>query len=108
MLRHAYGSSLEPLLRAGPAMRTARPTTGTAFACLKILDRALDSATACYFLFGRDDPTYPFVPRQRGKVLPGRQRLGFRAERRAQVRRSFVYRTGPGCFAVVHREARPT
>ena len=54
-------SSFEPLFRTGSAVRTARPTTRTAFAGLKILDRALDSAAARCFLFGRDDPTNPFV-----------------------------------------------
>jgi hypothetical protein len=96
-------SSLEPLLRARSAMRTARPTTGTAFARLKILDRALDSAAARRILFGRGDPTNPFFPRQRRKVLPNRQRLGFRAERHAQVRRSFMHRTRLGRFVLGHR-----
>ena len=84
-------------------MRTARPTTGAAFARLKILDRALDSAAARCLLFRRDDPTNPFVPRQRGQILPSRLRLRFRPERHAQVRRSFVYGTGFACFTLVHR-----
>ena len=96
-------SSFEPLFRTGSAVRTARPTTRTAFAGLKILDRALDSAAARCFLFGRDDPTNPFVPCQRRQILPSRLRLRFRAERQAQVRRSFVHRTGLACFALIHR-----
>jgi len=84
-------------------MRTARPATRTAFARLKILDRALDSAAACRLLFGRGDPTNPFVPRQRRQILPSRLRLCFRDERHAEVRRSFVQGTGLACFALVHR-----
>jgi hypothetical protein len=96
-------SSLEPLLRARPAMRTARPTTRTTFARLKFLDRALDSAAARCFLFGRDDPTNPFVPRQRRQILPSRLRLRFRVERHVQVCRSFVHGTGLARLALVHR-----
>ena len=96
-------SFLEPLLRAGSAVRTARPTTRTAFARLKFLDRALDSAAARCFLFGRDDPTNPFVPRERRQILPSRPRLCFRADRYAQVVRSFVHGTGLACSALVHR-----
>lgn len=46
-IRGLARSFLEPLLRAGSPMRTARPTTGAAFARLKFLDRALDPAAAC-------------------------------------------------------------
>jgi hypothetical protein len=85
-------------------MRTAGPTTGAAFARLEFLDRALDSAAARRSLFGRDDPTNPFVPRQRRQVLPGRLRR-FRAEGLGQIRRGFVYGTG---FAVaLHRQSLP-
>ena len=87
-------SSLKPLLRAGSAMRTARPTTGAAFARLKFLDRALDSSDARRYLFGRDDPTNPFVSRQRRQILPGRLRRGFRIEGAAKVRREIVHGTG--------------
>jgi hypothetical protein len=80
-------SFLEPLLRAGSAMWTARPATGSAFARLKFLDRALDSAATRCFLFSRDDPTGPFVPRQWRQILPSRARHRVRAERHAQVRR---------------------
>jgi hypothetical protein len=93
---------LEPLLRTGSAMRTARPTTGSAFARLKFLHRALNSVIARCFLLGRDDPTNPFVPRQRRQILPCRLRGPFRAQRHAQVHRGFVHGTGLARFAFVH------
>ena len=93
--------SLKPLFRTGPAMRTARPATGTAFTCFKFLDRALDSAAARCSLFSRDDPTNPFVPRQRRQILPGRSRCRIRTEDFAEVRRGLVQ----GCrlALVIHR-----
>jgi hypothetical protein len=84
-------------------MRTARPATGAAFARLKFFDRALDSAATRYFLFGRDDPTSPFVPRQRRQILPSRPRHRVRAERLAQVRGGFVQGPGIARFALVHQ-----
>jgi len=93
---------LEPLLRAWSAMRAARPTTGSAFTRLKFLDRALNSAAARCFLLGRDNPTNPLVPRQRRQILPCRLRSPFRAQRRAQVRRSHVHGSGLARFAFVH------
>jgi hypothetical protein len=86
-------SSFKPLPCTGSAMRTTGPTTGAAFASLEILDRALDSAAARRSLFGRDDPTNPFVPRQRRQILPSRLRRRLRAKSLAQVRRSFVQGT---------------
>ena len=83
-------------------MWTARPTTGAAFARLEFLDRALDSAAACRSLFGRDDPTNPFVPPQRRQILPSRFGGRFRAERHVQVRRGFMHGTGLARFALVH------
>lgn len=84
-------------------MRTARPTTGTPFAGLKVLNRAFDSAAARCFLFGRDNPTDPFVPRQRRQIFPGRLRRRFQAQRNTQVRRSLVDRTGLAhCGLVQH------
>jgi hypothetical protein len=98
-------SSLKPLPCAGSAMRTAGPTTGAAFTRLEILDRALDSVAACSSLFGRDDPTNPFVPRQRRQILPGRQRRRFRGEGLGEIRRGFVYRSG---FSLaLHRQSLP-
>lgn len=87
-------SSFKPLPCSGSAMRATGPATGAAFASLEILDRALDPAAARRSLFGRDHPTNPFVPRQRRQMLPSRLRRGFRAKSLAQVRRSFVQRTG--------------
>jgi hypothetical protein len=92
----------EPLLRAWSAMWTARPTTGSAFTRLKVLDRALNSAVARYFLLGRNNPTDPFVPRQRRQILPCRLRGRFRAQCHVQVRRGFVHGTGLARFAFVH------
>jgi hypothetical protein len=84
-------------------MRTARPTTGPPFTRLKFLDRALNSVVAGCFLLGRDDPTDPFVPRQRRQILPCRPRGRLRAQRHAQVRRGFVDGTGLTRFAFFHR-----
>jgi hypothetical protein len=83
-------------------MRTARPATGAAFARLKFLDRALDSAATRCFLFGRDDPTSPFVPRQRRQILPSRPRYRVRAERLAQIRWGFVQGAERARFDLVH------
>jgi hypothetical protein len=83
-------------------MRTARPATRAAFARLKFLDRALDSAATRCFLFGRDDPASPFVPRQRSQILPSRPRHRVRAERHAQVSRGFVQGTGLARLALDH------
>lgn len=83
--------SLKPFPGAGSAVRAARPTTRAAFPCPELLDRALDSAGARRFLFGRDDPTNPFVSRQRRQILPGRLRRGLRAEGRAHICRGFVH-----------------
>jgi len=88
-------------------MRTAWPTTRAAFTRLKVFDGALDSAAARCFLFGRDDPTNPFVPRERRQILPSRLRR-FRAERHAQVHRSFVHGPELVRFALVHHFIRPT
>ena len=71
-------------------MRTAGPTTGAAFAGLEILDRALNSATAGRFLFCRNDPTDPFVPRQRRQIIPGCLRRRARGQRFGQVSRNFM------------------
>lgn len=79
---------------AGSAMRTAGPTTRAAFPRLEILDCALDSAVARRFLFGRDDPTNPFVSRQRRQIPPSRPRRGSRAEGRAHIFRYFVHGSG--------------
>jgi len=87
-------------------MRAARPTTGAAFTRLKVFDRALDSAAARCFLFGREDPTNPFVPRQRRQTPPSRLRR-FRAERHAQVRRGFVHGTELARSALAHHFIRP-
>jgi len=86
-------SSFKPLPCTGSAMGTTGPTTGTSFTSLEILDRALDSATAGRSLFGRDNPTNPFVPRERRQILPSRLRRRFRAKGLAQVSRSLVQRT---------------
>jgi len=75
-------------------MRTAGPTTGAAFAGLEILDRALNSATARGFLFCRNDPTNPFIPRQRRQIFPGCLRRRVRGQRFGQVSRNFM--EGPG------------
>jgi hypothetical protein len=83
-------------------MRTSRPTTGAAFARLEVLDRPMDSAASRCFLFGRDDPTDPFVPRQRRQTSPGRLRLRFRADRHAQVCRGVVHGTGLAGVALYH------
>jgi hypothetical protein len=71
-------------------MRTAGPTTGAAFARMEFLDRALDPADARRSLFGRNDPTNPFVPSQSRQIFPGGQRRRFRAKGGTQVRRGFV------------------
>jgi hypothetical protein len=98
-------ATLKPLLSAGSAMRTAGPTTGAAFARLELLDRALDSSAARCPLFGRYDPTNPFVSRQRRQILPGRLRLDSRVEGLAKVRRDFVHGTG---FAIaLHHHSLP-
>ena len=97
------GVALKPLPGTGSAMRAARPATRAAFPHLELLDQALDSAAARRSLFGRDDPTNPFVSRQRRQIFPSRPRLRFRAERHAQVRRSFVNGTGLTRFALAHR-----
>jgi hypothetical protein len=94
-------SFLEPLLRAGSAMRTSRPPTGTAFARLKLVERALDSADTRCFLSGRDYPTGPFVARQRRQIRPSRSRHRLRVERPAQVDRGFVQGTRLARFALV-------
>jgi len=94
-------SSFKPLLCAGSAVCTAGPTAGAAFACLEVFDRALDSVAARRLLFRRDDPTNPFVPRQRCQILPGRLCRRFRAEGLAQIRRGFVHRTG-SAFVLRH------
>ena len=84
-------------------MRAARPATGAALTRLEFLDRALDSPATRYFLFCRDDPTSPFVPRQRRKTLPSRPRHRVRAERHTQVRRGFVQGTRLPRFALVRQ-----
>jgi hypothetical protein len=71
-------------------MRAAGPTTGAAFAGLEILNRALNSAIARRFLFCRNDPTDPFVPRERRQIFPGCLRRRIRGERLGQVSRSFM------------------
>src|SRR5215467_4467158 len=86
-------------------MRTSRPATGTAFALFEFLDRALDSAVARWSLSGRDDPTDPFIPRQRRQVAPGRLRGCVRCEGFAEVRRSRVQ--GAGLTLVTHHHGLP-
>ena len=78
-------------------MRTAGPTTGAAFTHPEFLDRALDSSAACRSLLGRDDPTNPFVARQRRQILPGCLCRRFRADGLAQVRRAFCARDRVCC-----------
>jgi hypothetical protein len=94
-------SFLEPLFRPWSAMRAAGPTTGAAFTLPKVLNRALDSAAARCFLLGRDDPTNPFIARQRRQIFPSRLRGCFRAQCHAQVRRGFVHGTWLARFAFV-------
>jgi hypothetical protein len=86
-------SLLKPLLGTGPAMRTTGPTTGAAFACLEFFNRALNPSAARRGLLGRDDPTNPFVPRQRRQVFPSRLRPGLQRESFTKICRSLMHRT---------------
>ena len=75
-------------------MWTAGPATGAAFALLEVLDSALNAAAARRLSFGRNNPTDPFVLRQRRQILPRSLRRCLRADGLAQVRRQFVHRAG--------------
>jgi len=86
---HLTGLS-KPFPGAGSAMRAAGPTTRAAFPRLELLDHPLEPAGARRFLFGRDDPTNPFVSRQRRQILPSRLRRGPRAQGHAHISRDFV------------------
>jgi hypothetical protein len=98
-------ASLKPFPGARSAVRATRPTTRAAFPRLELLDRALDSAATRRSLFGRDDPTNPFVSRQGCQMLPGRLRCRFRADSLAQIGWDFVH--GSGFGLVLYHHALP-
>lgn len=88
-------ASFKPLLCAGPPMRTAGPATWASLARCELLHRTLNPAAARRCLFGRENPTNPFVLCQGRQILPGNLRRRFRTESLAQIRRRLMYRTRP-------------
>ena len=73
-------------------MGASRPTARAAFPRRKLLDGALDSASARRFLLGRDDPTDPFVSRQWGDIGPEALRSGIGFYGYPEIYWQFVHR----------------
>jgi hypothetical protein len=62
-------------------------------------------------LLGGLNPAYPFIPRERGDVVPRRQCLGIAAQRVPQIRRQIMHDTAGDLFvfSLGHhfRQAKP-
>jgi hypothetical protein len=67
-------------------MRTARPTTGPPLFFSEAGTAPIDPASPCFSLFGRLDPTDPFIARERRNVLPRLQRFCVGGQCLSQVR----------------------